>query len=1385
MQGFMTAGLALLLLAIAGVIGYVTGRGRGRREAAAVQPAGKTSDAGTYRAGYLAGHLAGWRDAQAKAQGVGLQPAPQQPVAAPMWTMPSDLQAPVRLPAPPNPPPSYGPVPGPQVIVAPGRPQASLPIPVQRESPEAAAARKEKRDRQNINITLYVASLLLVAAGALFVGTSLPELLRFVAIWAITFLFYVTGLVIHSRVPRLRPAATAFTGTGLALIPVTGLAMYNFALHHGPTAWLATSLLGTVAYVFAAVRLDNKVLAVLSLSFVVSTAWSGVSVLGGALVWYFTALIGVAVLLTLGALLKPRWMPPLYVRPLMVLHPFVVPAVGLAVTLTPTLLAKGEYAMVMMMCGLYFAVMTFVPSANYRLAHSYGARAAFTLAVLGMVWDASADVSYVLLAGIICLGVQSLGVAFGGKRLAPRIWWNDAVSCLGLQLVAAVVLTVMLGVGSFDVPEFAPLFIAMATAMLLGWKLGHGAEFSPAAVLVLSMPFAGSLGAWPVAELLTSAAVYWFLRAAVRKGPLRTSVVLAGRLAVTLAVPAVVAGVFVGHPDRVSYAMLAVVASTALQQVLSAVLVRTGVGTVAPQASTAGFAGAAMAGLVALAVIDTTPGRPVVAAAVGAVLVAGLISGWLALPKVQGGGGSYAGSKVAWQPTVGEFIAPAAAAMAGLVASVAVSLTLGNVVLMAATAYFCATGLRLPRGLHRKGYWWLARGTGTLLAASAYFDVVLDGGGLRLAGEKVTVGIVLLIAFALQMVLPLLPGTRRHYPRSSMLDAAVLLAAMCGVACFLTISATSSVGGQHDGWQPGTAAAVTALAAAATGAVLRRYNLAWVFAPAALLLLVALRFGNIRDLEILLAIFAAYSVFMLTALQDRVARGAYLLGVRILSGALITILVADFTESAAATSVTLALVLISQSALQWLLRGRLADLPLQQAAAWATLGTQLLLPFTYLLTTNYDGGGRWVVLLEFALVPAAAAIASRRLGARGAQYFGAAAVIAWVVVAGPTLEFPVETWLHQPLLDKFQVPLVLLSLAAAAIVGRAVFRPASADAGDDVKDRAERYLWLVSALAFTFTGGVIAVDASLALTGLAVLMLASVLFAASHFEGMPSIYAAAAPTALVGAVTAVEGLLQGLQPSAWSSFLPWLIGAVGSGSAMYAACRSGRFSITSHAWRRNALAVTSIMAFGSTAAVGFASDETSMVGAFLVLLTGVLVVIEVPDGKRLACEIVALATLAGFQRAVLFVDGSKPDWFWAVQWYVLAGAVMAGLRYVDRQRSEGQSRLIVTSGLLSLTSLGIGYSGTPSQQSYSLLAYALLLVAGLVLAERMFVWWGAAGVAASVMWALRSYAFAMLALVAVALIVLAIWRLNRKPAVLDSGAQSEEHLQTRGQDGIR
>ncbi|KUM36183.1 hypothetical protein [Arthrobacter sp. EpRS71] len=1373
----MTAFLILLLLVIAGGVGFAVGLAKGRRRTAH-HPSSVQEQAASYQAGFLAGHLAGWRDAEAKGHNSD-QAAARTVTPAPVSPPPNQsyIQSPVQPPAPPmTPPPTvYNPVqPRTQAFQPPAqpvaRPAAQQPAaqqpaafrvpqpPVVRETPEAAAARKEKRDQQNINVTLYVASLLLVAAGALFVGTSLPALFRFVGIWFITALFYVAGMVIHSRVPRLRPAAIAFVGTGLALVPVTGLAMYNFVLHNGPAAWLVTSLLGTAVYAYTAVRLDNKVLAFLSLSFVVSTAWSGVSVLGGALVWYFTALIGVAVLLTVISLLRPKWLPPLYVRPLMVLHPALVPVVAVAVTFTPHLLSKGEYALVMLMCGVYFAVMFFVPQARYRVQHLYAARAALTLALLGVVWDVTANVSTVLLAAVICLGVQSLGVAFGGRKLLPRFWWNDAVSCLALQLIISTILTVVLEFRPFDLPNYVPLALTMLTAMVIGWKLGRGTEFAPAAVLGVAGALGGLLSAWPVSVLLAAAALYWFLRAFLTPNAFRQYLILAGRVALTLAVPMGVAGALTGNPDKTSYALAGFVAATAAQQLLSAGLARGGVRLLAPQATVAGFGAAAVAGLLVLPVFDVTAGHPVVAAAVLLVLTASLASGFLMFPPAR----PDAGTGSAWRLTVAEAIVPTTAVITGGVAAAFVSWSLGNGVLLALLAYLVVTALRISPSFHRQCYWWMARAAGTVLVASAYGDATRDGWGIRLAGEMPATGLVVVVAAAFQLVLPLLAASRRRFPRASVLDAGTVLIVMAAASTSLTVATALSGLSDRDSWQPGFAAAVTALAAVLASAILRRHPVGWIFAPAVFVVLLALRAGNIRDVEILLGIFAAYSGFMVGAIRQPLIRGCYLLAVRVLTGAFVAVLVADVTDSAAAVSISVAVMLALQHVLTLLMQRRGVDVAFQQATVHATLAAQLLLPFAYLFARDYDGGGRWVVLLEMVLVTVSAAVAWRNLGARASRYFGTVAIGAGVIAAGPALVFPVSTWLYQPLLDKSQVPVVLLVLAVAVTAARAVFRPKPVEE-TSVANVTERLFWFISALAFTLVGGGFTLGTSSSLTGLSMVVLAGVLFAASHFERLPGLYAAAAPAVLVGAVPAVDGLLEGLPAGVWSNYAPWLIGGVGTALLLYSLKMFGGAAIKGNHWRRNSLAATAVLAVATAAAVGLGRDQTSMLGFVLVLATGVMVVVEVPRGKWLAAELAGIVSVAALQRAVLFVDGASPDLFWTAQWYVAAGAVIAGLRYGDGQRAAGLLRLCVTGGLLSLMSLGTIFSGTSSQQFYVLVAHVLLLAAGLLLAERVLVWWGAIAVALSIMWALRSYAFAMLALVALGLIVLAVWRLNRKP----------------------
>jgi hypothetical protein len=200
--------------------------------------------------------------------------------------------------------------------------------------------------------------------------------------------------------------------------------------------------------------------------------------------------------------------------------------------------------------------------------------------------------------------------------------------------------------------------------------------------------------------------------------------------------------------------------------------------------------------------------------------------------------------------------------------------------------------------------------------------------------------------------------------------------------------------------------------------------------------------------------------------------------------------------------------------------------------------------------------------------------------------------------------------------------------------------------------------------------------------------------------------------------------------------------------------------------RKRTLVWTGVLGLATAAAAGLGPDATSMAAAILVAAAVSVVVKEVPArGRRLAAELGAFLVTVAVQRAVLISAGQLEAPFWAVQWYVLLAAGLAALRYAAGFHLAGRILLGSAAAILGLSGLGILFGGSGGQQLWVLALHAALLLAGLLIGERLFVWWGAAGVAACLLWALRSYTFALLALIAVGLIAFALWKLARaKPA---------------------
>lgn len=230
-------------------------------------------------------------------------------------------------------------------------------MPVQPVLTEAELAeRKTRQDLRNTNTILYTACFLLVGAAALFIGFNdlAGPLLKFMTVLIVAALFYIGGIWLHANNTRLKPAATAFVGTGLALIPFVGLALNSYIVHDPALAWWITSLAGLAAFIVAVKEIRSTVMTYLTLAFVFSLATSTVSVLDTPFVWYFVAILITSSLMMYLVYRRPSWVPEEFKKPLEQNAQIAAPVVLVSSLFMAGTFTSFEYAMVSGVGALHY-----------------------------------------------------------------------------------------------------------------------------------------------------------------------------------------------------------------------------------------------------------------------------------------------------------------------------------------------------------------------------------------------------------------------------------------------------------------------------------------------------------------------------------------------------------------------------------------------------------------------------------------------------------------------------------------------------------------------------------------------------------------------------------------------------------------------------------------------------------------------------------------------------------------------------------------------------------------------------------------------------------------------------------------------------------------------
>ena len=223
--------------------------------------------------------------------------------------------------------------------------------------PQPPAQRRRVNEDIFLNIVLYIGSLLLIGAAGLFVTsvTSSKDetaIFRVLAMALGAVIFYGAGLLTYRFVERLRIASYSFAATGLAFIPLTGIAVYVLEIWtEGRYIWLLTSLVGTAAIVGACTLMRNRVMAYLLISFIVSDSLAATKVAALPFVWYFVSLTVVATVLGLILHFAPNAAPKGIREGLVDSSRIFVPATAIAIFFFTSDLSYAD-------TGIAFAVMS-------------------------------------------------------------------------------------------------------------------------------------------------------------------------------------------------------------------------------------------------------------------------------------------------------------------------------------------------------------------------------------------------------------------------------------------------------------------------------------------------------------------------------------------------------------------------------------------------------------------------------------------------------------------------------------------------------------------------------------------------------------------------------------------------------------------------------------------------------------------------------------------------------------------------------------------------------------------------------------------------------------------------------------------------------------------
>lgn len=250
-----------------------------------------------------------------------------------------------------------------------------------------------------LNALLFVGSFLIVIGACRLLMSNISDALKLTILLFMTVAFYIAGILVR-RVKVLIPAGTAFLCISLAVMPFMGNAFSRLTGMSDELSWFLTSLLGTVAYIIAALIVKSRIIATISIGFIISLFCSAPTNLHMSMLWNYLAVILVSIISNvLSATLKEK-IPKVYRDILSFSARIIASLVAVATVFGVFSLSGFDYTIIFAICFIQF-VLSY--ATNKKYIDEVLARIVVIPLVLSVAWELvpAQSVSFAAISGTV------------------------------------------------------------------------------------------------------------------------------------------------------------------------------------------------------------------------------------------------------------------------------------------------------------------------------------------------------------------------------------------------------------------------------------------------------------------------------------------------------------------------------------------------------------------------------------------------------------------------------------------------------------------------------------------------------------------------------------------------------------------------------------------------------------------------------------------------------------------------------------------------------------------------------------------------------------------------------------------------------------------------